>query len=228
MSWKHLISKSALFLSAILLMLSTVGIIIGHQQPPSVWATILHLDMCELPCWIGIIPGRTTLAEARRKIEEVYSDPALYSIEANEQKDAFGVIYKPTTSSFVIAFTPYSLSENPHSIIQGTYIGFDLRFNQLNSKGTKLPTIPDLYNSLGNPESIRLSSGAEEHNIALFFKGGNIVVSLNNLECDRVRLNQEILSISLDAQITQYAAWVSKPHAWQGFGKCYHLVRSIE
>jgi hypothetical protein len=35
-------------------------------------------------------------------------------------------------------------------------------------------------------------------------------VALNHLECDKVRLNHEIIGIILDAQIMDYA-WMSEP-----------------
>lgn len=211
------------FLSVLFLFLTTAALLIGQQQPPSLWSRILHLDDCELPCWIGIVPGSTTLDEAQIKIESAYADRVLYTLDGNEQKDTYRVMYAPTSSSFVIALTSQNPSDHSHAVVSDIAI----LFNQVRSQDTKYPTIPELYNGLGNSETIRLKSGLDKERIAVFFKNQSTLVFLNNLECDRIRLNQEITAIRLDPQVI-YDTWLSEPHIWQGFGKCYHLFRSLE
>jgi len=51
----------------------TGALLIGRAQPLQDRVSVLHLnDMCRLPCWIGITPGVTTLAEAEIQIHYVY------------------------------------------------------------------------------------------------------------------------------------------------------------
>src|SRR5260221_4403477 len=50
-------------------------LLIGYSQPIPEHITLIHLgDICNLPCWIGIIPGKTHVAEARRIIANIYND----------------------------------------------------------------------------------------------------------------------------------------------------------
>src|SRR4051812_20780951 len=42
-----------------------------HDSAPDHLA-ILHLTDCTLPCWIGIVPGQTTLDQAGERIDAVY------------------------------------------------------------------------------------------------------------------------------------------------------------
>src|SRR5690349_15426037 len=45
----------------------------AHLAPPSANIAFLHLTDCVLPCWIGIIPGKTTISEAQALIQHVYA-----------------------------------------------------------------------------------------------------------------------------------------------------------
>src|SRR5579871_2579767 len=58
----------------------TGAIFIGRQQPTSNRAAFLHLNDCELPCWIGIIPGKTTLTEAENRIRQTYESIPGYQL----------------------------------------------------------------------------------------------------------------------------------------------------
>lgn len=47
--------------------------LIGRASPVPEQVAALHLgDMCELPCWIGITPGKTTLQESKEILSRVY------------------------------------------------------------------------------------------------------------------------------------------------------------
>ncbi len=50
----------------------SVGVLIGRAQPPPPNVAFLHLDECQLPCWIGIVPGKTTLTEAKKLISVAF------------------------------------------------------------------------------------------------------------------------------------------------------------
>ena len=56
-----------------LMLVIGASVIIGHQQPDI--SSVLQLGNCDLPCWIGIVPGRTTLQEARMRVEQTFGHP---------------------------------------------------------------------------------------------------------------------------------------------------------
>lgn len=55
-----------------LLVLLSSSILLGRQQPIPPPLAIFRLHDCLLPCWIGIIPGETTVQEAQQIITAVY------------------------------------------------------------------------------------------------------------------------------------------------------------
>jgi hypothetical protein len=211
-----------LSLLTILLFLMTIAsIFTGQQQPPSTWSTVLHLTECDLPCWIDIVPGNTTMTEAERKLKQVYSNLAIYAIY--EQEYSFKITHKPTGFSFVVTFRAMGLRNSAEAIVQEILI-FSLLSPSANAKS---PTIPDLYSSLGNPETVRLTSGAEREGISLQYKDQQVRVFLNDLECDRITLNQEINTISLIHVESMQGTWLSEPKVWRGFRYCYDFERTL-
>lgn len=64
-------------LVAFILLLCAVSIALvvhtAHSTPPPTNIAFLHLSDCALPCWIGIVPGKTTISEAQALIQHVYS-----------------------------------------------------------------------------------------------------------------------------------------------------------
>jgi hypothetical protein len=69
--------RKLLYLTFSLLCILLVPLTIGMAARSSNFVladhwSILHLDMCAAPCWIGIIPGVTSLAEAKQRIRSVY------------------------------------------------------------------------------------------------------------------------------------------------------------
>lgn len=67
-----------LVITAILILILTVfggfSSWMGLQQPVPTSVTLLHLNECKAPCWIGIIPGKTLWPEAETLIRQTY-DP---------------------------------------------------------------------------------------------------------------------------------------------------------
>lgn len=52
----------------------------GRQQRLPEHVAMLHFDQCAAPCWIGIVPGKTTRTEAIRAITSVYKTGGDYSV----------------------------------------------------------------------------------------------------------------------------------------------------
>jgi hypothetical protein len=52
---------------------SSIGMFIGRQQPIPDRLNFLRLTECAPPCWIGIVPGKTSLETAYNRIYEVFS-----------------------------------------------------------------------------------------------------------------------------------------------------------
>ena len=74
--WKSSIRIASLLFLALLLLIATLLLIDRQQaQPPQL--EMLHLRDCQLPCWIGIVPGKTTIGQAEILLTSTFP-PANY------------------------------------------------------------------------------------------------------------------------------------------------------
>ncbi|MBA3873538.1 MAG: hypothetical protein H0X30_30775 [Anaerolineae bacterium] len=147
-------------------------------------------------------------------------DTSVYSLD--DRGMYFKVTYVPTGANFGITLQAKDMSQSPQSIIQEIYV------YRIINPDTDPPTIPDLYADLGNPEMVRLMSGVENEQVVLLYQGQQTLVFLDDLDCDRIPLKQEITQITLiDPQKTPHFAWLSDPQMWQGFGRCYNFIRKL-
>jgi hypothetical protein len=204
-------------LSALFFIATLTAIFVGHQQSQSAWAQLLHLDECELPCWIGIVPGETTLGEAQKQLERVYANKTLYVLEGHQpfpDTASFHVKHKITGETLGVALIGSVINEV--SIFPYVEEGF-------HSKGL---TTPDLYNALGTPAKINLyrESGSPFHMVNLLYIDQHVWISISDLRCYRVSLMQAIDSLVLYAQqpIPVYDTGI-ETQQWQGFNRCYHF-----
>jgi hypothetical protein len=208
---------------ALFFVFALTAILVGHQQQPSTWAQILHLNECELPCWIGIIPGQTTLTEAQQELERVYGDTSVYQLK-DIGDSGYKVSFEATGESLHIVFVSGNGRATQNSVITQLYLEPFLDQNSFN----KRLTIPDLYEALGKPEIVRLIFGLEIERIAILTKGQRVQIFLDNIECDKLYINQEILQIRFIESVPSTGnAWLSDPQQWRGFGRCYHFERKL-
>jgi hypothetical protein len=200
-----------------------IALAVGQQQPPSEWFTALRFEMCELPCWVGIIPGQTTMGEAEARVEEAYSNSSLYSVESEIEYGAeelvIRVAYLPTNYRTAVVFTSDTGNLSDQSLVQSIYLVSDFRFYQ-----QARPTIPELITALGIAHQVRISSFEEIPKLGLFFNNGQVAVLVDRLTCDRVLITQRIFSILIsDNAIDNGYFWLSQPAPWHGFGQCHNL-----
>ncbi len=200
----------------------SLPVVPSRQQPLSNWLTLLHLTECELPCWIGITPGETTVGEAQKQIAATYGDSSLYILNMEENLPAV-VTYKPTGYQLNIAFHSDTGEITAASIVREIYLQPFIRLDgTINS-----PPISSLQSILGNPEMVRLASGDETPTITLIYEGGLVHEYVNDSECDKILPNQQLISIVLFDQIPVGWAWLSDPQEWHGFSYCYNFVRKV-
>lgn len=215
------------FLSScsLLTLLSTTFVPV-ERNSSSEWIPLLHLSDCELPCWIDIEPGSTTLAEAQARIETVYADALRYDLTkaefyAGEYYDK--VIYRPTGHQVRVWIRSGGGEVTSNSPVRAIYWELGI----VTGDEIKRPTIADLQMFLGNPETVRLASGVENLSIALIYRNARVYTSVDDLDCDKVLPNQPAPSIGLYEEPPVQEAWLSEPQEWQGFGRCYHFIRSL-
>src|SRR5688572_30550738 len=102
---RRLLSTICLLLAALVVMVSAARVV-GQQRPASPLLATLRLTDCVSPCWIGIVPGKTTIEDARERISAVYGKPDEYALtfdgamppgliwaSLDHARESFGVIW---------------------------------------------------------------------------------------------------------------------------------------
>ncbi len=67
------------------------AILIGQRQPLPEHLAMLHLTDCAPPCWIGIMPGVTTLADAAIRAKTTYGNSPKYAMKLNAETSSLTV-----------------------------------------------------------------------------------------------------------------------------------------
>src|SRR5262249_23989107 len=84
-------------LSVFMTALASITLLVARAQPPSSRVAMLHLDACKLPCWIGITPGTTTVGEAKRRLQAVFGDSLVFTLDDARQHWTDVLITLPDT-----------------------------------------------------------------------------------------------------------------------------------
>lgn len=150
---RRLLSLICLLLAVLVVTVSAARVV-GQQRPASPLLATLRLTDCVSPCWIGIVPGKTTIEDARERINTVYGKPGEYTLtfdgampsgliwaSLDHARESFGVVW----------ITLDAQSDNVVDVIR-----FD--FNSIYVE--KLPTLGEFHQLLGAPSRMVLSAGA--------------------------------------------------------------------
>jgi hypothetical protein len=184
---------------------------VGQAQPIPRSITQLHLLDCTLPCWIGIIPGETTVETAKNKLIAAFSRQtdlrirdtsggpdgyiAANVIENAIESDDFFVSVRLTTS------TPL---DGKNETVQSV----DL-FESRAEKRLYAPTVADILGTFGAPQGIVIEKSMNlGHEIILHYDGWAIAFytranRVNFAEYPRIYLVKQTLQTPSDA----YRRW---------------------
>jgi hypothetical protein len=211
---------SILAVSFVLAALIEISVAVGHHQPDSPWIAALRLNECELPCWNGIVPGETTLTDARTQVEAMYGDTAIYLVEViYDMPNIFalqvaGMGYGVILSVITGSSNTISEQDPVQAILMFPYVEAESNFSRMK--------LSDLYGALGDVEGITFPYGENVQTAILFYKANRVSVTAPALSCQQVLLNQEIEGIDLHDTTSLEESWVLREmQPWQGFGRCY-------
>jgi hypothetical protein len=136
-----------------ILALSTSAIVIavgvGRTQPIPRQIAVLHLDECQPPCWLGILPGKTTFQEAWQSIVSKY-DPERYLI--TEDYDSDRVIWVSIRSADYYLLIELYVSRYDEVI--GVIVDEIWLHYILTGPRNSAPTTADLVTVLGYPQKV--------------------------------------------------------------------------
>ncbi len=136
------LSILSLVVCLVLLVLLTAAILAGRQQPISLQLKTLRLTDCELPCWIGIVPGQTSVEAARERIATVFGQAAFLQTEVRASNSSLDMpIWRIAASS-----SPIVVRLGAHDGKTVDTIVFSFYDGQI--------TVADLHRLLGAPSQM--------------------------------------------------------------------------
>lgn len=125
----------------------------GRMQPIPSGVLDLHLLDCPPPCWIGIVPGVTTIAEAKAKMVALYQQQMQMTIKDSGHAD--GPVYDDRVENTIESDDFYllvrlnfsGLVDGRSEIVQS--IGL---FASRRDESDAVPTVADILAVLGRPQ----------------------------------------------------------------------------
>ncbi len=206
--------KSALLLFLISLLLIAVTLFVGRQQEQPPRLEMLHLHDCQLPCWIGIIPGKTTIGEAKILLTSTF--PAI-------------------DYEFTSDHSPYQDTEGHTISRRNDGISLGINFNEWEtaSKQTKDTIISDItliwwfvspltlgqYSILlGKPQALSVTWGNHHSSPnALYYRQGvrltlnknDFVIDGWDVEVSRISIFSDLKSIYPSTYAVPWHGWTS-------------------
>jgi hypothetical protein len=168
-------------------------LVISRLQPPSPQSKTLeklHLLDCPLPCWIGIIPGKTTIGEARTHIENAYpSEHFEISLSHNvyDGTDWLNIKNRQDDNSLSVQFNEWqpAKAQTENTIVR-----------EISIIGAKL-TLGEWYFVLGRPQALSITWGNHVTWPNMLYDRQNVRLTFN-VSFDFAVDNPNIVAGSLD------------------------------
>jgi hypothetical protein len=175
---------------------------------------VLKLDYCVLPCWIGIIPGKTTIAEARHLIQASYPEFRMTVTNA-DYIYSFAYALKLTAKHnefylFVIFNDSTNEAPNDSSVIHDIAVLID---SQNENIAEVRPTVIDMMLALGRPDCLVPLYGNHTSWPAMLYPRLHILISVGLPDLKVDPYGSSVLHIA-DAQETCR----TNNAVWRGFG----------
>jgi hypothetical protein len=156
--------RMALFMSLAIrvctVLLGIIGgaLLIGQSQPMPPSIAQLHLTACLPPCWVGIVPGVTTVADAKAKIVAAFIDGSDLTIRDSSSTDRS----RPFTSVentiegndfyLIVRLNISELIDGNREIVQSIDLFQSSQEGQVDTGNA--PTVAEILGAFGAPEGV--------------------------------------------------------------------------
>jgi hypothetical protein len=194
-------------------MLIVAARFVGGQTHSSSWIKVLHLTDCELPCWIGIVPGETKVEEAETRLKLTYSE----GYKFRQTLKGFEITGLDDVYLFDVEFT-YWEGNLPN---QRGFREIKLLLSERNGL-----SVTELISMLGSmPQRVEPSASTFSDNYLYLYYSRfyPIVVAIRETHCDipsgsKIFANQPISEIHIFSKLPELP---SHTLTWRGFNVCY-------
>jgi hypothetical protein len=195
------------------------ALLIGRSQPLPESIRRLHLTDCELPCWIGIVPGQTTIAEAKERIVTVFGNNVEYDLvlEEGSYADQSMVTFHIKDKKLLYGVAGGVFSAVATNDLSAKVDFFNISFQEI--LGGDRFLFADLYPILGSPQKAGHKIYGSELAV-MSFSGGRLRVGLRYQPCGQISFYSDAL-VLLVAPLEEDFEDQYYLTPWKGFERCY-------
>lgn len=202
------ITRHVLTLYALLSVLTGVTIWVAGRLPFHSSVDFLHLTDCELPCWIGITPGKTTIREARDQIYNTYGTNTL----TEDSQHSSHLTLQSDTARLEIYLNDGEARQDD------TVYTIELVIDRNQA------TYADFQRALGRPAFVAFPGRQGTIYPEMLYPQRNIQIGFSravnfNTICSGVSIRQSINGLIIFNRMPSYPNLVQ----WRGFRPCYMM-----
>jgi len=203
------------------ILLVSIGIVtaIAHQQTPVL--AFLHLDHCQLPCWVGVIPGKTTIGELKALVAKYYSSKGYKAVA----RDISVEIHDDLTGKMLFRVVPLvpKLTLTDDDIVQSLELQFWETIGDVR--------LGDVFVAFDRPDQMVTWGMGGGSFPSLTYERHNIVVATAKGVAERqerqlpicIQFQDDVSFIAVFADPLPDDYWMySNPQTWSHFGNCFN------
>jgi hypothetical protein len=164
-------------LCLVLTLAVAAALTLGRLQAAPMSITRLHLNECLPPCWLGIIPGTTSVAEAKAKLLEVYFGKEHFTFKDSGfdsgpvDRTAVENMIEGADFYLFVRFNISELVDGRNEVVQSIALMSSPDIQALHA-----PTVADILSAFGAPQAVLvedlLTRGSE---VTLKYAGMDVV-----------------------------------------------------
>jgi len=219
---RRLIAGS-LFLTIVFVLMTGATLLVARAQPPTDRVAMLHLDECHLPCWIGITPGKTTVAEAKQRLQEVFGTSLVFTLDDARQHWTDVLITFPNNNQHFNVSVGDGQPRN--NILESAVVTAIAIYPNGTMPGKERTSFGELYSLLGNPAYDLVGYQNAPCPPKLIYYNFHMEMELDISHCDNRATFATSVVMPVIA-ITLYDQMPPEPgfqHRWRGFGQTLYL-----
>jgi hypothetical protein len=173
---KQSLIRSTLMLLLICHLLIAITLFFSRQHWPPPQLENLHLNNCQLPCWIGIVPGETTISEAQTLLKKTYH-PSDYDYAAsynpNQGTDWLRITRRSDSIYLIVNFNEWAAP------VQQTEDSIISQIKVMSGPAGHL-TLGDWGTWLGKPQALSVTWGNYNSQPNALYYAEGVRLTLNN------------------------------------------------
>jgi hypothetical protein len=205
-----------LWLAALIAVFSLAALIavqLGRRQPLPERVAMLHLTDCELPCWIGIVPGKTTRGEARQRIYELYDEIWGHGVgfAVREGGAAIEIWTKRADIRFKVFLNSDDIDDD--AIVGNLVL-------DLSGDFTPYLKLAQLHALFGAPDFVSRQDIPSDLGVVYLMR--RFSVGTSSFKCVRITGDEVVHSLYLHGEPLNSEQVINGMESWRGFRTCYN------